>query len=316
MKIKRSVFFIILILLVMTVSLIYPTDQMLNMFCGHTVAVIKLYDFPKYRMPEVREKISELNDMFEKNMSVNGDGLVTQINKGQKQDLEDFERFRHMLLKCIKLSELSEGVFDISVQPVLSLWGFDKDEGYRIPEDDELKEALEKVDYTGIILSDQNILSTEDGVMINPGSFSKGMLIDEIYQYLIDICDEFLIELGGDIRVFSENGRVFRIGVRDPRGEGMAGVISLRSGEAVATSGDYERFFTSGGERYHHMINAVTGRPDGEYLSCTVVSDNAGYDDLYSTFFFLTGEKYINLLKSDVRSVYFVDEKSDLQKVQ
>ena len=112
-----------------------------------------------------------------------------------------------------------------------------------------------------------------------------------------------MIDAGGDIYALGTNyGKPWVIGIRNPRGEGVAGTLEL-SDMAVITSGDYERFFETDGVKYHHILDPITGYPAEGIASVTVISPDPALADAWSTALFIMGkEKGLEILE-DLQSL-------------
>ncbi len=120
-----------------------------------------------------------------------------------------------------------------------------------------------------------------------------------------------IVACAGDIQVIGDNnGRPWKAGIQDPRGNSVIATFYMKDGDAVSTSGDYERFRMINGKRYHHIIDPATGYPaDSGLISVTVFSKDPVASDAYSTAFFVTGfERAKSLLSEmDELAAVFVD---------
>ena len=117
-----------------------------------------------------------------------------------------------------------------------------------------------------------------------------------------------IISAGSSIAVIGDNkGKPWRIGIKDPRHpDETVGTVSLTGGQAVSTSGDYERYFEIGGKRFHHILNPATGMPADECRSVTIISDDASQADMLSTSVFVMGPKRGLDLVNSLKNVYAV----------
>jgi len=207
----------------------------------------------------------------------------------------------HVVEKAIHFSEISEGSFDVTVAPLLELWGFGTGE-HSVPTEEEIKEVLPLVDYKKIEIEEDNltVFLQEEGMAIDLGGIAKGYIVDHTIEYLERQGAESAFVDAGDIRVLGErpDETPWKIGVRHPRQrEDLIAVIPV-SDESIDTSGDYERFFIEDGKRYHHIIDPHTGKPTREMLSVTVVSPDCVAADTLSTAAFVLGpEKGLELLE-------------------
>jgi len=204
-------------------------------------------------------------------------------------------------------SELSGGAFDITVSPIVALWGFFREKGH-VPPDKEIEKLLPAVSYKNIVVK-KNAETKKSGTVffkdiktqIDLGAIGKGYAVDKALE-IIKKCgiDNGCINLGGNIYVLGTppGKNAWKIGVQHPRNSGeILGYLELKN-EATATSGDYERFFEFNGKRYSHIINPQTGRPVSGTLATTIVAPTGTEVDALSTIVFVLGrEKGLELIK-------------------
>jgi len=174
----------------------------------------------------------------------------------------------------------SGGAFDITYSAVGRLWR----EAFRTgtpPEDGAIAAALRLVDYRKVELDRRNstVRLPEKGMRLGLGSIGKGYGVDRAFRVMRDLgAENFLVNGAGDLRVCSAPGapRPWRVAIKNPFAgdDRAAGALTLRCG-AVATSGDYERFFVHRGRKYHHIIDARTGRVRGDIASVTAAASTA-----------------------------------------
>ena len=202
------------------------------------------------------------------------------------------------LLELIKtgkrLSRLSDGLFNPAVGHLIDAWGFHQDDpdGHRPPAAEALatlvrqNPSMEDLEIDGIYLRSSN-----PSVKLDFGAFGKGYGIDIAVRRLREMkIDNAIVNAGGDLRAIgSRLGRPWRIAIRDPSGAGALAVIETRGDESVFTSGDYERYFTWEGRRFHHIIDPRTGYPAAGTSSVTVIHSNSTVADAAATALFIAG---------------------------
>jgi thiamine biosynthesis lipoprotein len=207
----------------------------------------------------------------------------------------------NIISQAQQVSELSTGAFDISVQPLMQLWGFGHTEHMRVPAKDSISALLAHVDYHKISLAGQSIQITDPLAAIDLGGIAKGYAVDVAVETLAkeDISDA-QVDAGGNLRTLASALTTGRrnIYVRHPRQhENFYGRFPMDVG-AVATSGDYERFFFQDSIRYHHILDPTTGFPARRCVSATIVAPTAMLCDALSTAVFVLGlEKGIDLIE-------------------
>ncbi len=206
--------------------------------------------------------------------------------------------------RALYWAELTNGTLDISIGPVQELWRFE-DEHPSLPDKNALKQRLSKVGYGKIWLENQTVFLTEKGMRLHLGAIAKGYAVDQAINILQkkNIHHAF-INAGGDLKTLGNrpDKTAWKIGLQHPRKpESILASFSL-SGKAVATSGDYQKYFDHEGTRYHHILNPKTGYPVTGVMSATVVTDTVMDADALSTALFVMGAKkglaFIDSLKN------------------
>jgi thiamine biosynthesis lipoprotein len=196
-----------------------------------------------------------------------------------------------MLLLAKKYSELSHGAFDVTVGPLMELWGFGSKNPH-IPPPDSIKAARALVGSADLLLDQEagTVFLRRSGMKIDLGAIAKGYATEKALQVIRTYgVKKALIDAGGNIRVIGTNqkDRPWRIGIKDPRKpEGIAAIVPLEN-QAAVTSGDYYRFFEVDGKRYHHIIDPRSGYPATTTMAATVIAADAGLADVLSTVFFV-----------------------------
>jgi len=199
--------------------------------------------------------------------------------------------------KSIYYSELSKGFFDITVGPLVSLWGIGTAEA-KVPPLKEINNLVKLIDYQKIKLTPLNnlVFLEEKGMEIDLGAIAKGFIADKVCElFKEDGVKGAIINLGGDVRLLGRkpDGKLFRIGIQDPfEKRGVA--VGVYEGEniSIVTSGVYERYYEENGVRYHHIFNPKTGYPaDNDIMGISVITEKAIDGDAISTSFFLLGSK-------------------------
>ncbi|MDI6703728.1 MAG: FAD:protein FMN transferase [bacterium] len=196
--------------------------------------------------------------------------------------------------KAIAFSIQSRGAFDITCKPLLDLWRearFRK----RIPTKDEIKEKLALVGYENLDIEGNKVTFKIKGMGVDLGGIAKGYAVDKAIKILKEKgIKQALVNAGGDIYVLGRAPKreKWRIGIQHPRKEkGILEVIKIRD-RAIATSGDYERYFTLGGKRYSHIVNPKTGYTVASVpMSVTIIASDCTEADALATTCFVLGDK-------------------------
>jgi thiamine biosynthesis lipoprotein len=197
----------------------------------------------------------------------------------------------------------SSGAFDPTILALTELWSFDA--GGRVPAAALVEQARRRVDFSKVTVGEDGRVVLPEGFNLDLGGIAKGAVVDLTGDYLIEQgYQDYLIDAGGDILVSGlKQGRTpWRVAIRHPRdGQAVLGVLAFgRKGEriAVVTSGDYERYFEQGGERYHHILDPRSGFPAKALVSVTIVASTCALADALSTAVFVLGpEEGLELLE-------------------
>ncbi len=187
--------------------------------------------------------------------------------------------------------QASNGSFDVTVASLVELWGF-PDKRYRVPEDNQIKATLDLVGFNKVGIQGNVVKLAQAGMKIDLGAIAKGYAVDCAVKKLMQVgIKDAIINAGGDTYCLGRKfGRPWRVAIKTPRGRGFSGYLELVD-KAVATSGDYERYFFIGNRRYCHIINPKTGRPaNSEVNSVTVVADDCLTADALATCAFVLGK--------------------------
>lgn len=204
-----------------------------------------------------------------------------------------------------KYGKLSGNRFDITVAPLVDLWGIGTEKG-AVPSADALEKVLSLVDSSRLVLdrSRGTAFLQQEGMGVDLGGIAKGYIADRVREYLEENkVSGGIIDLGGNIVVFGSkpDGSDFRIGIQDPfekRGKYL-GIVELAEGSLV-TSGIYERFLEHEGKHYHHILDPETGFPvENSLAGVAVITGNSADGDALSTSLFAMGtEKGLALAES------------------
>ena len=201
-----------------------------------------------------------------------------------------------LLKKAMELYEVSDGLFDISIYPVMELWGFTTGD-YHVPAEKDLEEKLSLVDASGIRFDEETgeVSFKKEGMKIDFGGIAKGYTSTRLMDILREEgISSALVNLGGNVQALGSkpDGSKWKVGVQDPENNGdLLGILSI-SDLAVITSGGYERYFEEDGKTYHHIIDTRTGYPaEAGLLSVTIVMEDGTTADGLSTFLFAAGEE-------------------------
>jgi FAD:protein FMN transferase len=209
----------------------------------------------------------------------------------------------------------SEGRFDVSIGPLIELWGFGAGGAQaRVPEAAEIAQALDRVGQDRVLtLEDGAVRKNEGGAAVYLSGIGKGHGVDRVAQVLRDAgLRDFMVEIGGDLYASGRNGdgTDWQIGVESPL-PGLRDVTRVLgvSRLGMATSGDYRNFFEAGGRRYCHIIDPTTGAPISHAtVSATVLTEDAMLADAWSTAMLTLGrDRGLKIAEAQNLAVLFIE---------
>ncbi len=273
----------------------------------NTVSEITLYNVKESDSKEILKKCGDILLNIDNTMSKTREASdVYKINQnaGEKYVKISDDTFE-VIQNAIHFSNISDGVFDISIGPVVDLWAIGTDKA-RVPGKDEIKEKLELVNYKDISLNkkEKSVKLNKKGMEIDLGGIAKGYAADKIVEYLkSQNIEKAIINLGGNVFVLGEKSKdtQFKVGIQDPNSEDGTSIANIGvTNQSVVTSGIYERYLEQDGVMYHHMLDPSTGYPfENNLSSVTIISDSSIVGDGLSTTTFGLGlEKGMKLIES------------------
>ena len=201
-----------------------------------------------------------------------------------------------LIAKSLELYQDTNGVFDISIYPLMKEWGF-ATKKYKVPSDKTINHLLKNIEASKIEWNNKtNLVALPEEMEIDLGGIAKGYTSNRLTQ----IFKEYqltggVLSLGGNVQTYGtkEDGGKWKIAIENPSNSPLSGdyLGVLKTGNmAVITSGGYERYFEENGVTYHHIIDPKTGYPsDSDLTSVTIVCADGTKADALSTSFFVMG---------------------------
>lgn len=235
-------------------------------------------------------EITRLNDLL--SVGIEGSEIAT-INRTKSSVLSADSA--EMVEKALDIYHSTDGLFDITIYPMMELWGFTTQE-FRVPSPEEITETLARVDSSRLQWDPASrTLTLGDDQGIDLGGIAKGYTSDRLTRIFADYdLRSAVISLGGNVHCYSTkpDGSLWKVGIQSPfEDQGLIGVLQVAN-SAVITSGGYERYFTdpASGKTYHHIIDPTTGySAESGLLSVTIVSPSGILADALSTSCFIMG---------------------------
>jgi thiamine biosynthesis lipoprotein len=239
---------------------------------------------------------------------------ISKINKNEDTALDEY--FLAIFDKAQEVSEITDGAFDITVAPMVNVWGF----GFKNKEQvtPELIDSLKNiVGYKKVKVENGQFVKEHPSTMLDCSAIAKGFACDMVGEFLREKgCKNYMVEIGGEVvaKGKNEKGNYWAIGISNPNeneffgNQQLKAIVQLKD-RALATSGNYRNFYVEDGVKYAHTIDPKTGYPvQHSLLSTTVLADDCMTADAFATAFMVSGlEKSIEIAEADQDiEVYFI----------
>ena len=221
--------------------------------------------------------------------------IITAVN--ENRDTVVNKMFSDVFALAMKISDSTNGAFDITVAPLVNAWGFGF-KGGAMPSRHQVDSLKALVGYHKVSLTNGRVSKTDPRIMLDCSSIAKGYGCDVVAKFLsAKGIDNYMVEIGGEIvtRGISEKRLPWKIGVTKPSDDSLnvnqeiQTIINVTD-KAMATSGNYRNFYYKNGRKYAHTIDPSTGYPvQHNILSSTVIADDCATADAYATAFMVMG---------------------------
>ena len=246
-----------------------------------TLVEVSIYDAPEAQARAASAAVLARFDQLHRKLHAWQPSALTQINTalvtGKKTAID--AELAALITDATTVSLQSDHIFNPAIGGLIALWGFQSDTPRTtVPDAASIakwRDAAPRM--TDIHIADGQVWSDNRAVQLDLGGYAKGYALDEAARILKAYgIRNALINIGGNLIALGQHGdKPWRIGVQHPRQPGMVATLELHDGEALGTSGDYQRFFEMGGKRYSHLIDPRTGYPADGMQSVTVLVSGA-----------------------------------------
>lgn len=242
----------------------------------------------KISLPAMELAFSRMNDIYTK-FNIHDTGSPIYEFNHHDRPIEDPEIVQ-VVRAALDITRQTHGAFDITVSPLISLWGFYGD-SRQVPDVDDIKACLKNIGPGKIEIKDNTLVKKQSGIRIDLGGIAKGYAIAQAVEILqSNGVNSALVDAGGDIYALGKKaGKYWHVGIRGPGGTKLQGYLEVAE-TAVMGTGDYERFFMENGKRYHHIFDPATGYPAASGISgITLIHPDPMLADAYATALFVLG---------------------------
>lgn len=318
---------ILLLVIILLPSCGYgPGQSQVLLLSGVTMGTIYEIKINSREAFRTRDKIqlgvARVLDHIDKSMSTyNPDSELSLINNNRTTSWQPVsDDLYRVLEQALEVSNITGGAFDVSVGPLVNLWGFGPEtKDKTIPSEQDIRSRLADTGYHNLALRSEprSVSKKLPGLYIDLSGIAKGYGVDKIAEYLESAGFlHYLVDIGGEIRVRGINavGKPWNIGIERP----IAGRRSVQRSVplrdiAMATSGDYRNFFESNGKRYSHTIDPKTGRPvTHDLVSVTVLNSSTAIADAMATGLLVLGPAAAaELAAKEAVAAYFIVHNND-----
>ncbi|HEY0732834.1 MAG TPA: FAD:protein FMN transferase [Chitinophagaceae bacterium] len=246
--------------------------------------------------------------------------IISKINKNDTTVVVD-RYFTDVFNKALEISTLTDGAFDITVAPIVNAWGFGFTKKAEV-DSAMIDSLIQYVGYKRIRLDNQKVIKPAPEVMLDFNAIAQGYTVDLLASFLESKrIRNYMIELGGEVKTKGKkkDNTPWKIGIDQPNetetnGRPLQAIIQLEN-QALATSGNYRKFYIENGKKYAHIIDPKTGYPvNHNLLSATVIAKDCMTADAFATSFMVMGmekaKQFLSEHKNLGLEVFFIYEEN------
>lgn len=238
---------------------------------------------------------SILNDINLTFSIFNPASIVSKINNNQEVTLNS--DFIYVFQLAQQIGQETNGALEMTIGPLVNLWGFGKSERKNGISQAEIDSVQAMVGFGKVHLEGKNLIKENPFIQLNFNAIAKGYAVDKVAEYMVEKgYKDFVVDIGGEIVAKGKKypDQEWNIGIQTPTktrdGEMRSAQSFHLQDRATATSGNYRNYFEENGQRYTHIIDPTTGRPEkSNLLSVTVIADRCVKADAYATAFMVMG---------------------------
>ncbi len=281
---------------------------------------ITVYGYDRDHMvAAVEAAVDELNRLERMLSNYRPDSEWSKVNrKAAEGPVRVSPELYSLLEKCLDVSRRSEGAFDISVGPLMKVWGFYRGTG-RLPSRREVAAALARTGYRNVVLDpkEQTVRFTRPGVELDPGGIGKGYAVDRIVGVLKENGITSALVTSGGSSIYglgSPNNTTegWPVKIRDPKHPDRTVADLFLKNRSMSTSGTYEKFFEAGGKVYSHVMDPRTGFPAQGMLSVSVVAPTTLESEAWTKPYFILGREWAAKHKPKDFRVFLCEDRAEL----
>ena len=285
---------------------------------GATYSVV-VYGYDRVKMEAAADaafdEVRRLDEMLS-NYRADSDWSEVNRHAAEKPVKVSPEMFQ-LLLDCVAYSRESEGAFDISVGPLMKVWGFYKGSGH-LPHRAEVAAALPNVGYRHIHLDAAagTVWFDRSGVELDPGGIGKGYAVDRMVDVLKQQGVQIALVAGSDSSIYGMGAppmepKGWRVDIKNPWHQRQTAAEVFLKDMSMSTSGSYEKFFRAEGRIYAHIMDPRTGYPAQGSVSVSVVSPRTIDSEAWAKPYFVNGRQWAEKHKPKEFRVFFCEDRME-----
>jgi FAD:protein FMN transferase len=265
-----------------------------------TTFVIEIYGMDEYLMQAAAdEAFAEVRRVDRMLSNYIPSSELSRVNEcAGKVPVKVSRQFFDLLKVCERYNRQSDGTFDITVGPLMKIWGFYKGSG-RLPSEADIRDVLDYVGFQNVELDSKNLTVhfNRAGINLDPGGVGKGYAVDRAVAVLLkNGIRSALISAGGSsifgIGAPPSDRRGWYIRIRDPREENRIAAEVYLKNHSISTSGNYEKFFWANGKLYSHIMDPRSGYPSQGMLAVSVISPRTLDSEIWAKPYYILGRAW------------------------
>lgn len=244
---------------------------------------------------EAFEEVRRLDRMMS---NYRPDSELSRLNReAGVREVEPSQELFRLLDRCDGYSRASDGAFDITVGPLMKIWGFYKGSG-RLPHRAEIRGVLARIGYQKVVLNRQagTVRFAQQGMELDPGGIGKGYAVDRIVAILKERKIDAALVSAGSSSIYAlgapPDQKGWKISIRHPRDLRQAVEEVELTNQSLSTSGTTEKFFRAEGKTYSHIMDPRTGYPAQGVLSVSVIAPETLDSEAWTKPFFINGRQW------------------------
>lgn len=294
--------------------------QRLMVFEGKAQGTYYIVKYLSADTTSLQHPIDSIFSAIDQSLSLYKPGsLINRFNAGHKIKMDI--HMRAVVEKSLWISKITSGAFDITVKPLVDLWGFGvhRPAVQTVPSADTLRQVLRHVGYHHLQIKGNWLIKREAGVEIDCDGIAQGYTSDVLARFLEQRgIMNYLVDVGGELcsKGHNQHDKIWTVGIERPGEDDPVQAILQLPNRAITTSGNYRRFFDQGGTRFAHTIDPVSGQAlHSNIISVTVIAGDAITADGFDNALILMGvDKAMTFIKQYPQyglEVYFIYKDTD-----